>query len=291
MKKIALLLAALTLALLLCACGECKHEWEKATCTEPQYCTKCGEERGSALGHDWVQVDENTRRCTRCRIKESVAPAAETAAETGAAAETAEETTARIDPAPAAETTPAPTPAEATPTPKPVVTHWYDEHLVKMKAQSDALEIPDDLYFLSAPEEKTILGSKGTCIYELYAPSKDAEKIGKIDNGTLVSVLARKNGFALFVTSGGLYAWGTNELIVDGNDTPYLVDGKHNNDGTTMVMSYKNKVYVYYDPYCVFPVLSTMDPGTWVTAYNTVNGFTYVETGSTKGWVSSNFFS
>ena len=189
----------------------------------------------------------------------------------------------------AQEPDPTPDPAP-TPAPTPAVTHWYDEHVAKMKAQSDKLSIPDDLYFLDAPETKTILGERGVCIYELYAPDKNAEQIGKINNGIKVSVLARQNGYALFVTSGGLYAWGTDRLIVDENDTPYLVSGK-SDEGTAMIMSHSNKVYVLYDPYGIFPHMTTMDPGTEVVAYRTVNGYTYVENGSYAGWVNSKYLS
>ena len=266
MKKAALIVSVLLVALILCACGECDHQWSPATCTSPQTCEKCGISNGTPLGHDWIQTDPSTRTCSRCGIKETLAAAPEAA--------------------PAEADTPVEAPA--TPEPTPVITHWYDDHVTRMSAQSAALEIPGDMYFLDEPEQKTILGEKGVCIYELYAPYKDAEQIGKINNGNVVSVLARKNDYALFVTSGGLYAWGSNRLIVDGNDTPYLVSGK-SDTGKSMVMSHSNKVYVLYDPYGIFPYMTTMNPNTPVTAYKTVNGFTYVETGSIKGWVNSSF--
>lgn len=52
MKKY-ILAAICGLFLLLCfwGCG-CQHKWIDATCTAPKHCTKCGETRGHALGHD-----------------------------------------------------------------------------------------------------------------------------------------------------------------------------------------------------------------------------------------------
>ncbi len=274
MKKITTILAAVMLVFMLTACGECSHSWKEATCTEPQVCEKCGVSNGEPLGHDWIRKDETTRECTRCGLTETVEPEQAAPAEEQKPAETV---------------TPTETPAE-TEEPVAAETHWYDEHIEKMKAQSASLEIPEDAYFLSAPVNKTILGSRGICIYELYAPNKEAEKIGKINNGTVVSVLAQKNGYALFVTPGGLYAWGTNQFVADGNDTPFLVSGK-TDDGKKMIMSHDNKVYVLYDPYGVFSHMTTMDPDTRVTAYKTVNGFTYVENKTVKGWVNAKFLS
>ncbi len=290
MKKITTILAAAMLVFMLAACGECSHSWKEATCTEPQVCEKCGIQNGEPLGHDWIQKDETTRECTRCGLTETVEPEQAAPAEEQEPAETKTETPTETE-APTETETPTETEAP-TETEEPVAaeTHWYDEHIEKMKAQSASLEIPEDAYFLSAPVNKTILGSRGICIYELYAPSKEAEKIGKINNGTVVSVLAQKDGYALFVTSGGLYAWGTNQFVCDGNDTPVLVSGK-TDDGKKMIMSHDNKVYVLYDPYGVFTHMTTMEPNTKVTAYKTVNGFTYVETKTVKGWVNAKFLS
>lgn len=275
MKKLYLITAVFLLVLMLCACNECNHKWLPATCTEPQYCEKCGLSNGVALGHDWLQTDPTMRTCSRCGATESTAPIPENDASSADVPETEAEIALTPEPQP-------------TPEPEPVVTHWYDDHVTKMKAQSSALVVPDDLFFLEEPESKTILGEKGVCIYELFAPDKDAEQIGKIDNGTVVEVLARQNDYALFVTSGGLYAWGRDHLIVDENDTPYLVSGKRG-DAVKMTMSHTNKVYVLYEPYGIFPHMATMEPGTVVTAYAKVNGFTYVESGAVKGWVYSGF--
>lgn len=58
MKKFLCLLLALSMILSLTACGECDHEWEKATCEEPRTCSKCGEEKGEPKDeHDWEDED------------------------------------------------------------------------------------------------------------------------------------------------------------------------------------------------------------------------------------------
>lgn len=204
------------------------------------------------------------------------APVLQSQREEGAASAASAENAASVP-----ASVPQPTP-EPTPEPK-----WYDKHVQKLQLQGNVL-IPEDIYFLDEPEVKTVLGKKGVCIYELSEPYKEAPQLGKIDNGTQVTVLARQNGYALFCTGGGLYAWGANQLIVDENDTPYLVSGK-SGDGYLLTMVNNNKVYVLYDPFCIFPHMSTMEPGTTVTAYRTVNGFTYVESGSAKGWVASKY--
>ena len=41
----------------------CSHAFKAATCTEPQTCSKCGETKGSALGHT-----TSTGTCTRCKV-------------------------------------------------------------------------------------------------------------------------------------------------------------------------------------------------------------------------------
>ncbi|MBO4428739.1 MAG: hypothetical protein J5832_02180, partial [Clostridia bacterium] len=40
------------------------HSWEKATCTEPKTCKKCGVTEGEALGHNYVNG-----QCTRCKAE------------------------------------------------------------------------------------------------------------------------------------------------------------------------------------------------------------------------------
>lgn len=54
-------------------CG-CKHDWKKATCTEPKTCSLCGETEGVPLGHEWANATcVSPRTCTRCGKKDGVA--------------------------------------------------------------------------------------------------------------------------------------------------------------------------------------------------------------------------
>ena len=52
MRKLISFLLVIVMALSLCACGECKHKWVDATCTEPKTCELCGVTEGDPLGHD-----------------------------------------------------------------------------------------------------------------------------------------------------------------------------------------------------------------------------------------------
>lgn len=59
--KAVLALTTLAMSVALSACGH-EHEWVRATCTEPRMCVTCGEIKGDALGHDWL--DDGF--CFRC---------------------------------------------------------------------------------------------------------------------------------------------------------------------------------------------------------------------------------
>ena len=58
------------------ACINGDHQWNKATCTEPMYCSECGDIQGKALGHKWgkwkttkasITTDGGKMRtCSRC---------------------------------------------------------------------------------------------------------------------------------------------------------------------------------------------------------------------------------
>lgn len=52
-KRIVLILLALICVVMLAACGECEHDWAKATCEDPKTCENCGETKGEAKGHEW----------------------------------------------------------------------------------------------------------------------------------------------------------------------------------------------------------------------------------------------
>lgn len=66
MKK-RLISITLLLALFLSSCGECDHDWEKATCEEPKTCSICGETKGKRDrdAHDWEDAD-GIRVCQIC---------------------------------------------------------------------------------------------------------------------------------------------------------------------------------------------------------------------------------
>lgn len=50
------------------------HKWQKATCTEPMTCEKCGRTQGEALGHDWLDATcEEPATCSRCGATEGEA--------------------------------------------------------------------------------------------------------------------------------------------------------------------------------------------------------------------------
>ena len=51
----------------LVSCGECNHDWNEATCTEPMLCKKCGESNGLPLGHKAsIATCTNASVCERC---------------------------------------------------------------------------------------------------------------------------------------------------------------------------------------------------------------------------------
>lgn len=54
-KRVQLGLLVLVLGVSLSGCC-LSHEWEEATCTEPEICTKCGETQGEPEGHEWEEA-------------------------------------------------------------------------------------------------------------------------------------------------------------------------------------------------------------------------------------------
>ena len=67
-KKLSAISLLFVLLVSLSACGS-KHEhtWQKATCTEPQTCSECGETQGEAMGHQWRSADcEAPETCMAC---------------------------------------------------------------------------------------------------------------------------------------------------------------------------------------------------------------------------------
>lgn len=66
MKKSILFALVICFCCLMSACCM-NHDWEDATCDEPEKCSKCGETRGEALGHDWKDATcTEPKTCSRC---------------------------------------------------------------------------------------------------------------------------------------------------------------------------------------------------------------------------------
>lgn len=66
-KRLMLILLAVLCVVMLATCGECDHDWEKATCEEPKTCSECGETKGKAKGHKWVDATcEEPKTCSVC---------------------------------------------------------------------------------------------------------------------------------------------------------------------------------------------------------------------------------
>ena len=65
MKKVLILVLSLVLVFLLWGC-ECSHQWEAATCTSGEVCSKCGEIQGEPAGHDWKKATCDTPEI--CRV-------------------------------------------------------------------------------------------------------------------------------------------------------------------------------------------------------------------------------
>ena len=61
-------MAITILAMLLGGCSIfCSHEWQAATCTAPQTCTKCNLTEGEVLGHTWAEATcKVPSTCSRC---------------------------------------------------------------------------------------------------------------------------------------------------------------------------------------------------------------------------------
>lgn len=66
-KRITLILLSVLCIVMLAACGECEHDWEKATCEEPKTCSVCGETEGEPAEHVWTEATcEDASYCTNC---------------------------------------------------------------------------------------------------------------------------------------------------------------------------------------------------------------------------------
>lgn len=70
MKKVFMSTALILLLGTLSGCC-IQHEWQSATCTEPETCSKCGKTNGEALGHTWEDATCDTpKTCVVCGATE-----------------------------------------------------------------------------------------------------------------------------------------------------------------------------------------------------------------------------
>lgn len=69
-RTILCIFLALAMILLLAGCG-CEHEWERANCTDPKTCEKCGETKGAPRGHSWKAATcTEPKTCEDCKATE-----------------------------------------------------------------------------------------------------------------------------------------------------------------------------------------------------------------------------
>lgn len=69
-----LIAACITVAILFWLKILCIHEWQPATCTQPEICAKCDKERNVPLGHDWLDATcTEPQTCSRCGAAEGQA--------------------------------------------------------------------------------------------------------------------------------------------------------------------------------------------------------------------------
>ena len=52
----AVAVAVLAIVILRVVGGDCKHEWQNATCGAPKTCAKCGATEGETLAHTWAEA-------------------------------------------------------------------------------------------------------------------------------------------------------------------------------------------------------------------------------------------
>lgn len=63
------ILIALVVLVLFATHVLCLHDWQEATCTQPETCSICNRTQGAALGHDWTDATcTEPETCTRCGL-------------------------------------------------------------------------------------------------------------------------------------------------------------------------------------------------------------------------------
>lgn len=65
-KRLSALLVLMATAVMLTGCC-ISHDWEDATCEQPETCSKCGKERGEKIDHDWEEATcKKPQTCSVC---------------------------------------------------------------------------------------------------------------------------------------------------------------------------------------------------------------------------------
>lgn len=124
-------------------------------------------------------------------------------------------------PTPISTPTAIPTPTAVIPTYSlPDPTDESTTHEVEMVGCDDRVVYPDDLSWLPEIESKYVRSKRGNCIILRWEPNEDYEYKGynylmKVNEGTLVTVLARQDGFSLIKVQDGVVGWVPSRLLGD----------------------------------------------------------------------------
>ena len=181
------------------AAGPCAngHVWLSATCTAPKTCNRCGKTEGSALGHSWLSATCTApKTCIRCGKTEGSALGHSWQAATYFSPERCSrcwETRGSV-------LTPTPTPSNK------------DKELVttgKTKSTKDInLQYPSQSDRYSEPFSATIKASKENGqIYIMPTPKSGNGNLGTVNNGTIVTIWAKRGGYYFFETPEGVMGW------------------------------------------------------------------------------------
>lgn len=93
-------------------------------------------------------------------------------------------------------------------------------HECEMVGCDPRVVYPDDSSWLIEIESKYVRSKRGNCIVLRWEPNEDYEYKGynylmKVDEGILVSVLARQDGFSLIKVQDGVVGWVPSRLLGD----------------------------------------------------------------------------
>lgn len=66
-KRIVMVIFLSIVCVLICSGCCIQHDWQPATCTQPETCGKCGKTKGEALGHTWIAATcTEPKTCSTC---------------------------------------------------------------------------------------------------------------------------------------------------------------------------------------------------------------------------------